>query len=445
MHWLAVVPALRAQSSMVSRSLLGGVFAMGYTSSRVSVAAMTRDDDSRFRAAHSALQTVAVTGTNGKTTTTSMIHEVVVASGECSAYVTTLGAWVGAEPIAARDGEEFLATVERAVAAGARTLCLEVTSKALALGLAQRWPAQIAVFTNLSRDHLDMHQSPEAYLAAKAQLFLALPAHGVAVLNADDPCSALIAELLPAAVRVRWFSLFDRNVDLSARSVEVCAKGTQVALAPSSLSTRLGQELSLRAVGRVHAQNALACALACDAAGYSPDAIRRGLSQFAGVTGRFQIIATRPLVVVDYAHTPDGLDGTLRTARELVGKAGRLVCVFGCGGDRDRGKRPSMGAVVHRLADVAVLTNDNPRRESPVEIAAQVREGVSGQGAEWQQRLDRGDAIESTIAAATCDDVVVIAGKGHEAAQEIGDLHIPFSDVAAATSAVRKRLNYALS
>jgi UDP-N-acetylmuramoyl-L-alanyl-D-glutamate--2,6-diaminopimelate ligase len=362
-----------------------------------------------------------------------MIESIVAASGERAARLTTLGAWIdGARVEAETPAEEFLHTVEGAIAAGVRTLALEVTSKALQGGLARRWPARVAVFTNLSRDHLDMHQSPEAYLAAKAQLFLTLPPGGTAVFNADDPASEMIESLLPAHVAVRRFSVTVAGADLAATAVDTSPRGTHIALAPSPLADRLGGALALSIAGDVHAQNALAAALAADALGYAPDAIRRGLHAFSGVPGRFEIIATDPLVVVDYAHTPDGLDGTLRTARGLVGDGGRLVCVFGCGGDRDRGKRPQMGAVAHRLADVAVLTSDNPRREPPETIAAAVRAGAEGEGAAWHQQLDRPAAIRWAIEAARPGDVVVIAGKGHEDVQEIGDQRIPMSDAAIA-------------
>ncbi len=393
----------------------------------------------RFARAHRALKTAAVTGTNGKTTTTSMIAEIVRASGEPQARVTTLGAWVCDEPVAAASPtDEFLVTVERAVDRGVRTLALEVTSKALAGGLARRWRPHVAVFTNLSRDHLDMHASPEAYLAAKAQLFMSLGRGGVAVLNADDPSSALIAELVPAGVRVCRFSTVTEEVELAARAVEATPRGTRVELAPGALADSLGAVLELGVAGAVHAQNALAAALACDALGYPADCIARGLRAFAGVAGRFQIVGEAPLVVVDYAHTPDGLEGTLQTARELVGEGGRLVCVFGCGGDRDRGKRPEMGAIAHALADRVVLTSDNPRHEPPQAIAAAVRAGASGPGAEWREVLDRPRAIDSAVAEAGVADVVVIAGKGHEDVQEVGDRRIPMVDADLARRAHRE-------
>jgi UDP-N-acetylmuramoyl-L-alanyl-D-glutamate--2,6-diaminopimelate ligase len=391
----------------------------------------------RFAAAHARLQTVAVTGTNGKTTTVSMVAAIVAAAGETPARLTTLGAWVGDDKIASeRPTGEFLDTVEAAVARGARTLALEVTSKALAAGLARRWPPRIAVFTNLSRDHLDMHGSAERYLAAKAQLFMALGPGDVAVINGDDPSGRLIEEVLRPGVHVRRFSLRDPEAGLAATRVLPSRTGTRIELAPSPLADALGGALELSVLGTVHGSNAMAAALAADAASYPPAAIAAGLASFAGVPGRFQIVGRAPLVAVDYAHTPDGLAGTLATARQLVEDGGRLICVFGCGGDRDRGKRAPMGEIAHRLADLAVLTTDNPRFEDPATIAAMVRAGAEGPGAAWHLELDRPAAIRWAIAAAAPADVVVIAGKGHEAVQEIRGAEIPMSDVELAGAAL---------
>lgn len=387
----------------------------------------------RFARAHRALRTIATTGTNGKTTTTSMIAAIVAASGERSARLTTVGAWVGDEKIEAPSPtDEFLQCVERSVSSAVRTLALEVTSKSLSEGFAQRWPASVAVFTNLTRDHLDWHASAEAYLAAKAQLFMTVasdPAWGhepTAVLNADDPSSALIAELIAPTTRVRWYSAAGASADLSARSVHATVEHTRIALHDGPLARALGHELTTGARGAVHASNALAAALATHAAGYAHTAIAEGLAAFAGVEGRFEVIHRRPLVVVDYAHTPDGLDGTLRTARALCERT--LFVVFGCGGDRDRGKRPEMGLIADQRADVVVLTSDNPRGEEPAQIAAMVREGAARPRAQWVLELDRKAAIERAIAMAEPGDVVVIAGKGHEKTQEIRGVLRPFCD-----------------
>ncbi len=396
---------------------------------------MSSEVSTRLAAAHARLRTVGVTGTNGKTTTTSMVAAIVAAAGEPSARVTTVGAWVDRERVSGANlAHEFLVTVERAVTRGVRTIAVEMTSKALAAGLARKWRPDVGVFTNLTRDHLDLHGSPEAYLAAKAQLVIALAPGGAAVLNGDDPAAALLAELVPPEVAVLRFSLHDRSCALVAERVEVAATGTRIALAPGELADRLDRTLRLGVVGGVHAQNALAAALATHALGYPADAIARGLAAFAGVPGRFEVVATAPLVVVDYAHTPDGLAGTLATARAL-GLDGRVVCVFGCGGNRDRGKRPQMGAIADACADVVVVTTDNPRHEDPRAIAAEITAGVATARAHWLVELDRARAIEVAIAMARPSDVVVIAGKGHEQAQEIRGEMLPFSDVEVARAA----------
>ena len=397
--------------------------------------------DARFGAARARLCTIATTGTNGKTTTTSMVAAIVAAAGAPTARVTTVGAWVNDELIPApTPTEEFLQTAERAVLAGVRTLALEVTSKALGDGLARRWPPDVAVFTNLTRDHLDMHGSPEAYLAAKAQLFMALVPGRTAVLNADDPSSELLREVIAPGVAIETFSVRDRSYPacaLAASAVEVRPGATRVVLAASPFARELGGVIELAVSGGVHAQNALGAALAARAAGYTATAIRAGLEQFSGVPGRFEMVGERPLVVVDYAHTPDGLVGTLTTARELC--RGRVVCVFGCGGDRDRGKRPQMAAVVDERADVAILTTDNPRYEDPVAIAADVCAGAPTPRARWIVELDRARAIELAIADAEPDDVIVIAGKGHERVQEIAGRELAFSDVDVARAALARR------
>jgi UDP-N-acetylmuramoyl-L-alanyl-D-glutamate--2,6-diaminopimelate ligase len=408
----------------------------------------------RFTAAHAHLRTCGVTGTNGKTTTTSMIAACVAASGVPSALLTTVGAWVAGERVTGDTAAlEFLATVERAVEVGAPILALETTSKALGHGLASRWPPHVAVFTNLTRDHLDHHGSPEAYLAAKARLFLAVPPGGVVVLHRDDPSSALLHEVIPASVVRRWYgadlgpaaeprvgSVVD---DLRARAVHVHRDGTVIELWPSERADALGARLELSIRGHVHAKNALAAALASEALGLSWDAIRRGLESFPGVRGRFELVSREPFVIVDYAHTPDALDGTLRSAREIArateaeGEGGRVVLVFGCGGERDQGKRPMMGALADALADVAILTSDNPRREDPIAIARAVREGATGEGARWIEEPDRRRAIERALAEARPGDVVVVAGKGHETTQAIGTETRDFDDAAVVRELLR--------
>jgi UDP-N-acetylmuramoyl-L-alanyl-D-glutamate--2,6-diaminopimelate ligase len=406
---------------------------------------VTDEVSARLAAARTRLRTVGVTGTNGKTTTTSMVAAIVAASGESSARVTTVGAWVDDEKIAGANlAHELLVTVERAVARGVRTIAIEMTSKALAAGFARAWRPDVGVFTNLTRDHLDIHGSAEAYLAAKAQIVVSLAPGATAVLNGDDPASALLAELVPPGVTSLEFSQCAPNCDLVASRVDVSTTGTHVSLSRGDLADQLGGALALRVVGGVHAHNALAAALAAHALGYPADAIVRGLAAFEGVPGRFEVVAREPLVVVDYAHTPDGLAGTLATARTLC-PHGRVICVFGCGGNRDRGKRPQMGAIADARADVVVLTTDNPRHEDPAAIAAEIAAGVAPARARWIRELDRARAIEHAITIARAADVVVIAGKGHEQVQEVAGEKLAFSDAtvaraaAAATRSLRPR------
>ena len=418
------------------------------------------------------LLTIAATGTNGKTTTTSMVAAVIAASGQPWAMATTLGGWVNGSPVRAVEPSgstapptsltTFLTTVERAVQAQVKILAMEVTSLALARGAATRWPADLAIFTNLSRDHLDVHDSPEAYLAAKAQLFVHLRPGGCAVLNADDPNSDLLREVLPASARVLTFSLRDPLADLSADTIRLDQGRTLVRLAPGPLAQALGGALTLRTTGQVHVANALAAALATWAAGVSPAHIRAGLARFPGVPGRFEHVRPSalsspappsppgddaqahdlPSVVVDYAHTPDGLRGTLQTAQELLlarGQGGQLICVFGCGGQRDRGKRPLMAQVADAMASLIILTSDNPRAERPEDIAQEVLAGVPSPQASWIVEHDRALAIRTAIASARRHDLIVIAGKGHELYQEIADQRRPFSDARVARQALDER------
>ncbi len=396
-----------------------------------------RPEDPRLVAARERLATACVTGTNGKTTTTSMIAAIVAAAGEHSARITTLGAWVDDERVSDQVSmDAFLSGLERAVAAGVKTLAVETTSKSLGSGFAWRWPARVAVFTNLSRDHLDYHHTPEEYLAAKAQLFLAQPPDGLAVFNAADPSSALIADLLPPERRRVAYTARGVHAScaalplaLSAGEVRVDRGGTLVRLAPSPFADALGNAVRLRIIGAVHAENALAAALAARGLGYDAATIRAGLEGFCGVDGRFQVVLREPLAAVDYAHTPDALARTLDLARELAaGSGGRVWCVFGCGGDRDQGKRPQMGVIADERADEVVLTNDNPRNEDPERIADAIAAGVPSPRAHWTRELDRAAAIALALRGARPADVVIVAGKGHERTQTIGAQTLPFSD-----------------
>jgi len=391
-----------------------------------------------------AWRTIGVTGTNGKTSTTVLAAAAIRAAGRHVFSSTTLDYRIDGELLPlARSWPSFLAAAEQCHALGGRHAVVEITSQALARGYATRWRYDIGVFTNLSPDHFKTHGSWEHYLASKAQLFVHLPAHGVAVLNARDPAATLIDRVTPAGVRRLWFGVASRGPalhteDLAARSIEVSPRGTRVQLRPSPLAEALGGSIELALVGEVFVENALAAACAAHAAGIDGQAIRAGLAGCPGVPGRFEIVNTRecqgmnnrtgPVVAVDYAHTPDALARTCATARALAG-AGRVIVVFGAGGESDAAQREPMGAAVGAAADLAVVTTDNPRREDPRAIAAMLVLGLERGG---QARVvlepDRALAIALALAEARPEDVVVIAGKGHETGQTIGDETLPFSD-----------------
>ena len=358
---------------------------------------------------------VGVTGTNGKTTTTHLLAAALQAAGRPAEVIGTLsGARTTPE---APDLQARLAEL----AARGTAAALEVSSHALVQHRVDGTWFSVAVFTNLSQDHLDFHPSMDDYFAAKASLFTARRV-AVAAVNTDDPWGRRLLDMVTGTLPVRAFSLAD------AADLEVGARGSTFRWA--------GQPVRLRLGGVFNVTNALAAAVAAHELGADPTAVAEGLSSVTSVPGRFEEVdAGQPFtVVVDYAHTPASLEQVLTAARAGVTGAGgngsgpgRVLVVFGCGGDRDRAKRPAMGEAATRLADVAVLTSDNPRREDPLAIIEEVRAGVSRPEV-LVVEPDRRAAIARALASARPGDVVVVAGKGHEAVQVTGDEVVPFDD-----------------
>lgn len=379
-----------------------------------------------------ALPTVGVTGTNGKTTTTAWVAAALRAgTGAPVVRATTVGVFVDDEPLdvaATYDG--FLAAMRAGVERGGRAAAIELTSEALAAGFATAWPVTVGVFTNLTHDHLDAHGSPEHYLASKAQLFVHLPAGGAAVLNGRDPVWPLLAEVLPPGVRPIFYGAPGRGgggcapLDVSASRALPGWSGTEISLcAPPAWGAP--PSLRVRAIGEVYAENALAALAAAVAFGVPAEVAAPAIAAAPAPPGRFEVVAERPYLVVDYAHSPDALERAVRTAKRIC--AGSVTVVFGAGGDRDRAKRGPMGRAA-RAADRVIVTTDNPRREDPAAIAAAIRAGLEGHsGAETI--LDRGAAIEAAVRDAGPDDVVLVAGRGHEAEQIFAGERRPFSDV----------------
>ena len=350
---------------------------------------------------------VGVTGTNGKTTTTHFLRSILEAAGRRAAVIGTLSG-VRTTPAA----PELQAHLGELAAEGFQAVAMEVSSHALVQHRVDGVRFAAAVFTNLSQDHLDFHGTIDEYFAAKASLFLPERA-AVGVVNADDPWGRRLLD--SATLPVRPFCLAE------AADLELDRRGSSF--------TWQGQPVRLRLAGTVNVANALAAAAAARELGIDAPAIAEGLSRLATVPGRNeQVDRGQPFsVLVDYAHTPDALEQTLAGARRMAGR-GRVLVVFGCGGDRDRAKRPLMGEVAARLADVAILTTDNPRSEDPAAIIEEVRAGAEALVVE----PDRRAAIALALGLARAGDVVVLAGKGHETTQVVGDETRPFDDRAVA-------------
>ncbi len=379
------------------------------------------------------LRTIGVTGTNGKTTTAYLVRALLEAAGHPTGMLGTVTSIIGGEEReVARTTPEAIdlqATFAAMLAAGDTHCVMEVSSHALALGRADAIHWAGAIFTNLTQDHLDFHPTMEDYFAAKRMLFEAAPE--VAVVNVDDPYGARLAGevAMPSLVTV---GIESSGADLRATDVHSDMSG----------STFVAGGLALRSPlpGRFNVLNVLGAVALVRALGVDDETIVSALPQAGRVPGRFEPVDEGQdfAVLVDYAHTPDSLENVLRAARPLTQR--RLLCVFGCGGDRDRGKRPLMGEIAARLADHTIVTSDNPRSEDPAAIVAEILAGVDDDGT-VDAIVDRHAAIERAVAAAGPGDVVVIAGKGHEQGQEFErGRKIAFDDVTVAREALRARL-----
>ena len=379
---------------------------------------------------------VGVTGTNGKTSCSTWVADALNGLGRRAAIVGTLGnGLVGRLDTATHTTPDAIclqSLLADYLAQGARCVAMEASSHGLDQGRANGTRFDVAVFTNLSRDHLDYHGDMVSYGAAKARLF-AMPGLTHAILNIDDDLGALLAESLarqPVALTTYGIAQGDLHVEdlhLSGAGIRasVLHRGERLPLASPLL-------------GAFNVSNLLAVIGALLASGLDFAESVAAVGKLRPVAGRLQQLGGggRPTIVIDYAHTPDALEKVLRTLRPVVAEGRRLICVFGCGGDRDRGKRPIMGGIAADLADLAIVTSDNPRSESPGAIIDDVMAGISVVGVEVIE--DREQAIQRAIATAAAGDVVLIAGKGHESYQEIRGVRYAFSDEDVASRALGK-------
>lgn len=369
------------------------------------------------------LRLLGVTGTNGKTTTTSIMRHLFDDGEGSSASIGTLGVLVGSSGEILPGGSglttpgpvELQRILRELVDRGVRTIAMEVSSHSLDQRRVDGLEFDVAVFTNLTRDHLDYHGTMERYLEAKARLLDYVKADGKVVINADAP---------------EWKSLEPRSspltfgtreaADVWAEDIRYTSDGSQWRL----VTPRGSADVSLPLIGDINVENALAAAATAFALGQMPGAIASRLRTVPQVAGRLEIISTRPTVLRDYAHTPDALERSLKTARAFT--RGRLIVVFGCGGDRDKGKRPLMGAIAERDADCAIVTSDNPRTEDPDAIIDDIEAGM--RSSTHERVTDRLRAIQRAIDLAEEGDIVLLAGKGHETYQIRGTASYPFDE-----------------
>jgi UDP-N-acetylmuramoyl-L-alanyl-D-glutamate--2,6-diaminopimelate ligase len=379
-----------------------------------------------------------VTGTNGKTTTTYLINAVLSAAGHRSAVLGTMGVLAQGAPVPfhtttsttpeAPELQRLLRSLHRD---GVQDVIMEVTSHGLELSRVAACRFRAAVFTNLTQDHLDLHGDLDRYRDVKSRLFAMVDPDGMSVVNADDPSGPVMAA--QSRARVLTYGI-DAAADVRATDVRLAPQGTQC----TAVWRDGSQRLALRLPGRFNVANALAAFAVGLAHSVDPAVISRALESVAGVPGRCEVVDEgQPFtVLVDYAHSPDSLEKILRLAAQV--SSGRRIVVFGCGGDRDRTKRPIMGCIGTQLADYAVFTSDNPRREDPLTIIREIEAGAAT-AENFESIPDRRTAIERGIALAGPGDVVVIAGKGHETYQIIGDREEPFDDRQVAREVLRAR------
>ena len=376
-----------------------------------------------------------VTGTNGKSTTATLLTALLEAAGKPAGFIGTLGYRFGGRTFpggrTTPEASDLFRTLRRMREAGAAAVAMEISSHALEMGRVNGLELDVALFTNLSRDHLDFHPDMESYFQAKRRLFDLLKPGARAVVNLDDPWGRRLAAERPEALT------FGADGAVTVEDVTLDARGIR-----GAIRTPRGEiRFTTRLLGRYNLSNLLAAVAGAEDLGLPHDAIAQALAAERPVPGRMEPVDRgQPFAVfVDYAHTDAALAAALGSAREMVGIE-KVAVVFGCGGDRDPGKRPIMGKVAGELADLPIATSDNPRSEDPLAILAAVEEGLRASGnTDFRLVPDRREAIRQALAAAGPGWAVLVAGKGHENEQIVGDRKIPFSDFAEIETALEER------
>ena len=374
------------------------------------------------------LTLIAVTGTNGKTTCAHLIAQALTQLKVPTAIIGTAGqgmvGQLSSSALTTPDVFELRRLLAGFTKTGVEAVAFEASSHGLVQGRLDQLKLDLAVFTNLSHDHLDYHEDLQSYAKAKLKLFQ-FPGLGKAVMNADKPLVKNFAN--QSSAKEIWLYGESQTADVRLTGVKSLANGLQV-----SVKTHRGQyQIQSRLVGRINIENLLAVFTTLLAYGFDETRVVKILPELISVPGRMEVFGGRhklPMVIVDYAHTPDALEKALHSIKDHL--QGRLICVFGCGGDRDKGKRPKMGHVAQKNADVCVITDDNPRHEDSADIIADILAGLTNTDADKSVKIisDRPQAIKWAIEHATINDIVLIAGKGHESTQQIGNDFIEMSD-----------------
>ncbi|UFJ41920.1 UDP-N-acetylmuramoyl-L-alanyl-D-glutamate--2,6-diaminopimelate ligase [Brevibacillus humidisoli] len=389
------------------------------------------------------LKLIGVTGTNGKTTTTHLIDKILRDQKKHTGLIGTIHMRIGEEYEEIKNTTPDILELQRSFRrmrdVDTEYGIMEVSSHALDIGRVHGCNFHTAVFTNLTQDHLDYHQTMENYRLAKSLLFAQLgnsydpQRMKTAVLNVDDPASTFLARV--TAARVLTYGI-EQQAAVRAKDIRITSRGTSF-----TVDTYAGaEELNLRLIGKFNVYNALAAIAATLPEGVPLSAIKKSLEDVRGVDGRFEPVDDgQPFtVIVDYSHTPDSLENALQTVREFA--RGRVFCIIGCGGDRDRSKRPIMARIATKYADISVLTSDNPRSEDPHAILADMAAGLTDIAeSRYVLEADRREAIRHAVREAREHDVILIAGKGHETYQTIKGVNHPFDDRIVAREAIRER------
>ncbi len=365
---------------------------------------------------------IGVTGTNGKTTVTYLVKSILEKAGQKVGLIGTISNMIGDRKMPSKfttpESLELQKLLREMADENVDSVVMEVSSHSLALGRVEGCEYDIGVFTNLSQDHLDFHANMEEYRDAKAKLFTQSK---LAIINEDDKNGRWIKKRVPT--KVFTYGIY-KDADIYARELEITDRGVAFHLHTPSGSI----PINLAIPGIFSIYNGLAAASICYNLGISLEIIAQGLQEVKGVDGRFELLDTGTdySVILDYAHTPDGLENILTTAKEFA--KGRIITLFGCGGDRDHGKRPIMGEIAGKYSDLCIITSDNPRSEDPMDIINDIVPGVEKTGCDYTIIENRREAIEYALAQAQKDDIVILAGKGHETYQILKDKTIPFDE-----------------